>query len=288
MKKMFGGVNLTWPKVIIMAIAAGLYAGLMAMLPITRDTSFRDIAISFEVWILFGIFIIMNSKSKLDSGLKCLVFFLISQPIIYLLQDVIEHTHLFQTYYKFWFIITLLCFPMGFIGHLMKKDKWYGLLILSPMLIMLGFHFHGFLSETISFFPHHLLSALLCVVTLIIYPLYIFDNKKIKIVGVVLSSIIIVVFTVLTLTAGKSTYNTTVLTNGGKLGAVFDDTYKAEFKDPSYGKLYIVYEKSIDDYMLNAEFSKIGETEFTLISPTGEKQEFKISVKRDTYHVEKK
>ena len=54
MKKLFGGYNLTWPKVIILAIVIGLYAGLMAWLPITRDTSFRDIAISFEVWILVG------------------------------------------------------------------------------------------------------------------------------------------------------------------------------------------------------------------------------------------
>ena len=58
----------------------------MALLPIAKDTSFSDITVSFEVWILFGIFIIMNSKSPVDSAFKCFVFFLISQPLIYLIQ----------------------------------------------------------------------------------------------------------------------------------------------------------------------------------------------------------
>ncbi len=61
----------------------GIYAGIMAALPVARDTSFADISISFECWVLFGIFIILNSKTPLDSGLKCFAFFLISQPLIY-------------------------------------------------------------------------------------------------------------------------------------------------------------------------------------------------------------
>ena len=82
MKKVFGGINLTWPKVIIMAVLIGLYTGVMAMIPIARNTSLSDLAVTFEVWIFFGIFIIMNSKSPKDSALKCFIFFLISQPIV--------------------------------------------------------------------------------------------------------------------------------------------------------------------------------------------------------------
>ena len=90
MKKLFGGIDLNWKKLIIFAIIAGVYTAIMAMLPIAKDTSFADITISFEVWILFGIFIIMNSKSAKDSALKCFVFFLISQPLVYLIQDIIN------------------------------------------------------------------------------------------------------------------------------------------------------------------------------------------------------
>ena len=55
MKKLFGGINLTWKKLIIFALATGTYTAIMAILPITKETSFRDIAIQFEWWILFAI-----------------------------------------------------------------------------------------------------------------------------------------------------------------------------------------------------------------------------------------
>ena len=148
-KKIFGEINLSWKKLLIFAIIAGVYTGIMAMLPISKDTSFADITISFEVWILFGIIIIMNSKSAKDSALKCLVFFLISQPLVYLIQDVVNHSNLFLTYYRNWIIWTILTIPMGFIGWNMKKDKWWGLLILIPILIFLGVHYSRFLGQTI-------------------------------------------------------------------------------------------------------------------------------------------
>ena len=76
MKKLFGGLNITWGRLILFAVICGVYTGVMAMLPITRDTSFRDISTTFECWILFAIIIIVNSKSPLDSVLKVFVFFL--------------------------------------------------------------------------------------------------------------------------------------------------------------------------------------------------------------------
>ena len=66
MKKIFGGINLTWPKVIIMAITIGIYTAVMALLSIAKDTSFSDLTVTFEVWIFFGIFIIMNSKIQYE------------------------------------------------------------------------------------------------------------------------------------------------------------------------------------------------------------------------------
>ena len=140
-KKLFGGIDLSFKKLIIFAIIAGVYTAVMAMLPIAKDTSFADITISFEVWILFGIFIIMNSKSAKDSALKCFIFFLISQPLVYLIQDVINHSNLFLTYYRFWIAWTICTIPMGFIGYFMKKDKWWGLVILAPTFIFLGIHY---------------------------------------------------------------------------------------------------------------------------------------------------
>ncbi len=133
MKKIFGELNITWPKIIIFAIFIGIYSGIIAMVPAAKDTSFTDLTVTFEVWILFGILIITNSKSAKDSALKCFIFFLISQPLIYLVQDVVNHSKLFLTYYKNWIPLTIATLPMGFIGYYMKKDKWWGLVILTPM-----------------------------------------------------------------------------------------------------------------------------------------------------------
>ena len=181
MKKLFGGLNITWPKLIIFAVICGVYTGVMALLPITADTSFRDITTTFECWVLFGILIIVNSKSPLDSALKTFVFFLISQPLVYLVQAPFSPNGLgLLRYYPPWFRWTLLTFPMAFVGWYMKKDKWWGLLILGPMLLFVGYHYQRYFGEAWHFFPQHLLTALFCAATMLLYPLYIFKDKRIR------------------------------------------------------------------------------------------------------------
>ena len=285
MKKLFGEINLTWKRTIIFAIIAGAYTAIMAMIPMAKDTSFADITVSFEVWIFFGIFIIMNSKSAKDSALKCFVFFLISQPLVYLIQDVIKHSNLFITYYRNWVFWTIATIPMGFIGYYMKKDEWWGLLILAPILVFLGEHYSTYLSKTMFSFPYHLLTTLFCLITLIIYPIAIFNNKKNKVVGIVISVLIIIVMTGLALSK-PAVYNTTIFVNGEE--HKFDNTYKVYLTDESFGKVYIVFEKNIDDYMVNAEFKKAGKAELVLESPKGEKEIFEIDIKDHTYSVNKK
>ena len=215
----------------------------------------------------------MNSKSAKDSALKCLVFFLISQPLVYLTQDGINHSNLFLTYYRNWTIWTILTVPMGFIGWYMKKDKWWGLLILMPMLILLGVHYSKFLGQTIYNFPYHLLSTLFCIITMLLYPIVIFNNKKIKIIGTIISALIM---SIITLT-NNTVYNTTVLVNNGSAGAVFDDSYKVYLEDESFGKVYIVKDKNIDEYMVNAEFKKTGKTNIILENSNENKETYELT-----------
>lgn len=283
MKKLFGELNLTWPKIIILAIIIGIYSGIIAMVPAAKDTSFTDLTVTFEVWILFGILIITNSKSAKDSALKCFVFFLISQPLIYLVQDVINHSNLFLTYYKNWISWTIATLPMGFVGYYMKKDKWWGLLILTPMLLLLGLHYNDYLSNTMFSFPRHLLTTIFCIVTMIIYPIAIFENKKIKIAGVVLSIAIIAAITI-TVMMNPFVYKTSLLSSGSEeLNVKFDDTYKVYFEDESFGNTYIGYEEGIEAYMIYTDYKKAGDVTLVLESPEGEKVFFDIKVKRNTY-----
>ena len=193
MKKLFGGIDLTWKKLIIFAIITAVYTATMAILPITADTSFRDIAATFEWWILFGVIIICNSKSPKDSALKCFIFFLISQPLIYLLQVPFswQGWHLFS-YYKYWFIWTLLTIPMGYIGYYIKKDNILSVIILLPMLILLSLIGIEFFNSTLSNFPHHLLSGIFCFVAIILIILGVLNKKK----NIIISFAIIITFTI--------------------------------------------------------------------------------------------
>lgn len=284
LKKLFGEIDLSWKRLIIFAIIAGVYTGIMAMLPIAKDTSFADISMTFEWWVLFGVFIIMNSKSAKDSALKCVVFFLISQPLVYLVQVPFKPDGfgLFR-FYPGWFKWTLLTIPMGYLGYYMKRDKWWGLMILSPILLFVGFHYQSFLSTLLSFFPNHLLSAIFCLTTMIIYPICIFENRKIKVTGFVISVIIILVMTVIAIGNEKSFYTTTIMNSGSYNGVEFDDTYKVYLKDEEYGKVSIIYDSSLENYSVNAEFNKKGETEFIIESLDGNKQIFKIIIERYSY-----
>ena len=284
-KKLFGEMNLTWPKLMIFAVVAGLYTGLVAMIPQALDTSFIDITTSFEVWILFGILIIMNSKSAKDSALKCFVFFLISQPLVYLVQDAITHSHLFATYYRFWVLWTIATIPMGFFGYFMKKDKWWGLIILTPILMLLGGHYGAYLSKTIFSFPRHLLTTIFCFVTLILYPLVIFNNTKIKKVGIIISATIILVMTVLCL-IDLPVYDTILLSSGDEYH--FDDTYRVYLTDSKYGTLSLKYDDGLECYMVHAKFKRAGKTEFVMESPTGEKTVFDLTIQKNSYDLKKK
>lgn len=281
MKKMFGGINLTWKKLIISAIVIGVLVGLLNSVPSLRDTTITDIATYFDFWILCGILIIMNSKSNKDSALKCFVFFLISQPLIYLCEVPFNEMgfSLFM-YYKNWIIWTLLCLPMGYIGYYIKKDKWYGLLILLPILLLLGNGLSVSITNFKYSFPKHLINTIFVFLSLLIYPLVLFNNKKIKIVGLIISILIIIVFGLKPMISA-STYETEFKCSGDEL--IYDETYKAYLEDSSYGNLSIKYVDNIESYCIHASFKKPGKTKVILEDSNGNKQYFNITIGKNTY-----
>ena len=295
MKKIFGELNLTWPKIIIGAILIGIYGGLVCLIPYVKESSLHDISVTFEVWILFGILIIVNSKTPKESALKCFVFFLISQPLIYLTQDILvpRNPSRLMTFYKYWLLWTIACVPMGYIGHYMKKNKWWGLLILMPMIAILTLSYTSYLPLTFYTFPYHLLTSIFCAASIIIYPIYIFDDKKIKKIGLTISILIVIVSTIFSF-LNPHVYDTQILSSGEKYQ--FDDTYKVTIEDPSYGTLtiepYVIKgvegEEDEKFYVVHSIFKKMGKTTFTLESPGGEKKVFDLEIKDNTYSVDDK
>ena len=279
MKKLFGELDLTWKKIIICAIIAGVYTGIMAILPITKDTSFQDITTTFECWILFGILIILNSTSPLDSALKCFVFFLISQPLVYLIQVPFNvYGWGIMGFYKNWIVWTLLTLPMGYIGWYMKKDQWWGILILTPMMLFLGLHYTDYLAEAISFFPNHLLTSLFCIAVLILCGLYVFEDPKVKKIQTGINLLIIIAATVWALMNPRA-YNTSLFPEGVTLKG--DET--VYFEDERFGTAEVVFEKNLEEYMIGVQFTKLGKTKLYIVTPEGETYIYELNVSRNSY-----
>ncbi len=182
MKKLFGGIDMTWKKVIIFAVIAGIYTALMAML-VPDGNSFHDIAVLPEAWVLLALIIILNCKSPLDAALKTFVFFLISQPLVYLIQVPFSYMGwgLFG-YYKYWFMITLATFPGAFVAWYAKKDKWYSGLILAVAAVFLTWIGFGYMKQCITTPMNHFLSAIYCFVMVFVFIFVLLKDKIARVV----------------------------------------------------------------------------------------------------------
>nr|WP_316624882.1 hypothetical protein [uncultured Ruminococcus sp.] len=189
---------MSWPVVILFAVSAALLAFAALMIPAFDHSSVRRIGETVEAWIFFAVIIMANCKKPLESALKTFVFFLISQPLIYLLQVPFSWMGwgLFQ-YYKHWFILTLCTFPAAFAGWYIKKKNWLSLLILLPVLGLLTFYYVDGFQTAFRHFPRLLLMAVFCLAQVLLY-LYTFTEKLWqKLVGffVPLAVVLIIVFT---------------------------------------------------------------------------------------------
>ena len=273
LKKLFGGIDLTWPKLIAAAVAAGIFTAAMAIIPGLHYTSFIAVTVTFEVWILLGILIIMNSKSNLDSALKCFVFFLISQPLVYLLQVPFS--------WQGWG----LCFPMGFIGYYMKKGKWWGYVILLPMILLTAYSYLTYFSDFLFACPRFILISLFCACGMILYPVAIFHDRKIRVFGAAAGAVILAGATVLCLLR-PPVYSTEILGSGEENS--FDASYSVSLENGRIGDVEIRYFESIEIYMVHADFRRAGKTVLTLESPAGEKAEYDLTVERDSYEIKKR
>lgn len=129
-----------WTKVIVLSVVTAAFTAAMAIIPFFAETSFHDIAVNLEAWILFAMLIIMNCKTRKEASLKTFVLFLISQPLIYLIEALILPVGFaaFQCY-KYWFIVTVLTIPGAAITFQVKKKDWSGVFALSVATAFLGY-----------------------------------------------------------------------------------------------------------------------------------------------------
>lgn len=168
-EKLFFGIRMTWLRVILFAVLSAVVTAALLIIPGVKDTSLSNIGVSFECWILFAIIIMSNCEKPLEAGLKTFVFFLISQPLIYLLQVPFswQGWELFR-YYPRWFFLTLACFPAAIVGWFIKSRKWYGALILGAAIAFLCYLEANYIEYLVKAFPHYLAASLVTLAIIVV------------------------------------------------------------------------------------------------------------------------
>ena len=158
-------------------------------------------------------------------------------------------------------------------------------MILLPMIALTGESYLGYFSEFQFSMPRYVLIVLFCAAGMILYPVFIFENKKIRIVGAVIGAVCVVVLTALCL-LNPPVYSTDIMGNNEE--HPFDDSYTVSLADTACGDVSIRYDEGMEDYFLHAEFRRSGDTVLTMTSPTGEKTEYDLHIERDKYEYTKR
>lgn len=191
LKKHFGEFDMTWPRVLLLALGAAVWTAAMAAIPLLNDTSFEDISVTFEWWFLFAVFIVVNCKKWWEASLKCFVFFLVSQPLIYLFQVPFstQGWGLFG-YYRYWFIFTLLTLPGAAVAYQLKRKNWLSVAVLCVATGYLAFQSAMYFHSAALRFPRHLLSAVFCLALAVFFVFVLLDEKKHRIAALAVPLII--------------------------------------------------------------------------------------------------
>lgn len=207
LKKIFSETKLTWKFLIIFSILIGLIVGILNEIPLLKNTSFQDIAIYLDMWIILAIFIISNCKNCKEAVLKTFIFFLVSQPMIYLTEliiDVIFKNVNFIDQFKIyfinyyigagWLIWTFLTIPGAAIAYQIKKNNIWSSLILSVATCFLAVvGAIGFIKSTLINFPYHILNSIICLIMAYLLIFIILENKKERIISLIITTVGLIV-----------------------------------------------------------------------------------------------
>ena len=185
--RLYGGLNMSWIAVIAFAVGAAVLTAVFLIVPLFKNSSLERMGVTLEAWIFFAVILMANCKKPLESACKTFVFFLVSQPLIYLLQVPFSSLGwgLFG-YYKYWFIWTLATFPMAFVGWYIRKKNWLSLLILAPVLCFLTVEYVSAFQTAARAFPRLIVTALFCLGQVLLYLFVFTKNAAQKLLGFLL------------------------------------------------------------------------------------------------------
>ncbi len=207
MKKLYGNLKMSWLSVVLFAVIAGIYTGAVMLIDVLDDTSFQDIGISHEWWVIFAVIIVVNCEKSWEAMLKCFVFFLISQPLVYATEILLGDLTLdmaMHYYCSIWLPATILTLPGGFIAYYCKKQNVFGAVIMglgNTIQAILGVHY---VTAAISNFPYHILSAIVCFGSIFLMSFEIQKENRCRLISILIPLVLTVISVVLAVVTGRT------------------------------------------------------------------------------------
>lgn len=189
LNKLFGGVKMSWLRAVIFAVCVGLYTAIMNILPITEGTSFRDIAVTTEMWVIFAFIIATNCEKSWEAALKIFLFFVISQPVIFGI-EVLSGLNVDMAVYYYttnWGPKTLFTLPGGFIAFYIKKQNLLGAIILGLGNALQAVMGCVYVMELFKNPPCHLLTVIVCFASIFVFTWCIQKDNKMRAVSLVIA-----------------------------------------------------------------------------------------------------
>lgn len=217
MKKTNSFLNkeITWIFVIILSVITAAVVAVLNCIPALEGSSFTMPATTIELWIVLALFILLNCKNYKDAALKTFVFFLISQPLIYLIEVPFKTPGwgLFQNYPR-WGLMTVLTLPGAVIAYRVKKGDLISAIILSVAnvaLVLMGFKH---MQTVVAYFPRLILAALFCFIMPVVFTMVLLKGKNAKITAALLIAIAVAVGAILLVRNTGATAKTCALPEG--------------------------------------------------------------------------
>ena len=120
---------------------------------------------------------------------------------------------------------------------------------------------------------------------MLLYPNVLFNNKKIKTVGTLVSALLIIGLTIITI-INPLRYHTDLFSTVD--GKDITNEYQVSLADDKYGDVSIEYIEAIDSYMVHADFKKKGSTELIINTPEGTTKRYALVIELFSYDIKEK
>ena len=196
--KIIKGDKISLKAVIISAVICGVFTGIILNLEsILINTSVFNTGTCFEFWIFMAMIIIFRSEKPLEAGLKTFIFFLISQPLVYLVKVPFSELGwgVFKDY-PGWLVWTVLTFPGAFIMWCINKKNWLSTFVCMLPILFLSAEFAIHFAYFVKNFPYQLLALVFILFQIVLY-IFSFNDKKKIITLAALSSLSLTALTIL-------------------------------------------------------------------------------------------